>query len=86
MIGCIRPAQPLSQAPQAWSRVDGTFNTTFAPTLVAGQVAGQPFKVFITGDDAHAKASRSAGSSKLAAGACLTPDRSAVLTSLILQL
>ena len=32
------------------------FNTTFAQTLVTGQVAGQPLDVFIAGDDAAAKA------------------------------
>jgi predicted dinucleotide-binding enzyme len=32
------------------------FNTTFAQTLVAGTVAGQPLDVFIAGDDAAAKA------------------------------
>ena len=32
------------------------FNTTFAGTLVAGQVAGQPLDVFIAGDDEPAKA------------------------------
>ena len=32
------------------------FNTTFAKTLVAGQVAGQKLDVFIAGDDAEAKA------------------------------
>jgi predicted dinucleotide-binding enzyme len=31
------------------------FNTTFAGTLVAGQVAGQPLDVFIAGDDQDAK-------------------------------
>jgi predicted dinucleotide-binding enzyme len=31
------------------------FNTTFAGTLVAGQVAGQPLDVFIAGDDDAAK-------------------------------
>jgi NADPH-dependent F420 reductase len=31
------------------------FNTTFAGTLVEGQVAGQPLDVFIAGDDAEAK-------------------------------
>ncbi len=31
------------------------FNTTFAPTLAAGQVAGQPLDVFLAGDDADAK-------------------------------
>src|SRR5918992_3501500 len=32
------------------------FNTTFSPTLVAGQVAGQKLDVFIAGDDGAAKA------------------------------
>lgn len=32
------------------------FNTTFAGTLVAGEVAGQPLDVFIAGDDETAKA------------------------------
>jgi 8-hydroxy-5-deazaflavin:NADPH oxidoreductase len=32
------------------------FNTTFAKTLVAGEVAGQKLDVFIAGDDAEAKA------------------------------
>lgn len=32
------------------------FNTTFAGTLVAGQVGGQPLDVFLAGDDADAKA------------------------------
>ena len=31
------------------------FNTTFAGTLVAGEVAGQPLDVFIAGDDDEAK-------------------------------
>jgi len=39
---------------------DGTsvvkaFNTNFSPTLVAGEVAGQPLDVFIAGDDEAAK-------------------------------
>ena len=32
------------------------FNTTFAGTLVAGQVAGQPLDVFLAGDEDDAKA------------------------------
>jgi predicted dinucleotide-binding enzyme len=32
------------------------FNTTFAPTLTAGEVAGQPLDVLVAGDDADAKA------------------------------
>jgi NADPH-dependent F420 reductase len=31
------------------------FNTTFAPTLVAGEVTGQPLDVFIAGNDPAAK-------------------------------
>jgi predicted dinucleotide-binding enzyme len=31
------------------------WNTTFAGTLVAGEVAGQPLDVFLAGDDAQAK-------------------------------
>lgn len=38
------------------TRVVKAFNTTFARTLVAGAVAGQPLDVFIAGDDAEAKA------------------------------
>ena len=32
------------------------FNTTFAGTLISGQVNGQPLDVFLAGDDADAKA------------------------------
>jgi len=45
----------LSRDPPA-ARVVKAFNTTFARTLVAGTVAGQPLDVFIAGDDATAKA------------------------------
>jgi len=38
------------------ARVVKAFNTTFAPTLVAGEVAGQPLDVLIAGDDEDAKA------------------------------
>jgi NADPH-dependent F420 reductase len=38
------------------ARVVKAFNTTFANTLVEGQVAGQPLDVFVAGDDAAAKA------------------------------
>ena len=40
----------------AEARVIKAFNTTFAGTLAAGQVAGQPLDVFIAGDDDAAKA------------------------------
>jgi NADPH-dependent F420 reductase len=42
-----------ASAPQA--RVVKAFNTTFAGTLVEGEVAGQPLDVFIAGDDDAAK-------------------------------
>ena len=38
------------------AKVVKAFNTTFAPTLAAGAVAGQPLDVFLAGDDAEAKA------------------------------
>jgi predicted dinucleotide-binding enzyme len=38
------------------SKVVKAFNTTFAGTLLAGEVAGQPLDVFIAGDDVEAKA------------------------------
>lgn len=37
------------------AKVLKAFNTTFAGTLVAGQVGGQPLDVLIAGDDASAK-------------------------------
>jgi 8-hydroxy-5-deazaflavin:NADPH oxidoreductase len=39
----------------AGARVVKAFNTTFAPTLVEGQVAGHPLDVLIAGDDEEAK-------------------------------
>jgi 8-hydroxy-5-deazaflavin:NADPH oxidoreductase len=45
----IRAALPIG------SKVVKAFNTTFAPTLIAGQVAGQPLDVFIAGDDQQAR-------------------------------
>jgi NADPH-dependent F420 reductase len=38
------------------AKVVKAFNTTFAGTLEAGEVAGQPLDVFLAGDDAGAKA------------------------------
>jgi predicted dinucleotide-binding enzyme len=35
--------------------VGKAFNTTFAGTLVEGEVAGQPLDVYVAGDDAGAK-------------------------------
>ncbi len=43
-----------SKAPQG-AKLVKAFNTTFAGTLVAGEVAGQPLDVFIAGDDEGAK-------------------------------
>ena len=49
-------AQELAaSAPGA--RVVKAFNTTFAGTLIDGQVAGHPLDVFLAGDDEEAKAS-----------------------------
>jgi len=49
-------AEDLAKAAVAGAKVVKAFNTTFAGTLVAGRVAGQPLDVFIAGDDADAKA------------------------------
>ena len=38
------------------STVIKAFNTTFAGTLVTGEVSGQPLDVFVAGDDVNAKA------------------------------
>jgi 8-hydroxy-5-deazaflavin:NADPH oxidoreductase len=46
-------AEIAQKAPEA--RVVKAFNTTFAGTLVAGTVAGQPLDVFIASDDDDAK-------------------------------
>jgi 8-hydroxy-5-deazaflavin:NADPH oxidoreductase len=48
-------AETIRAALPAHARLVKAFNTTFAGTLVAGQVAGQPLDVFIAGDDADAK-------------------------------
>jgi predicted dinucleotide-binding enzyme len=49
-------AEEIAKAAPAGAKVVKAFNTTFAGTLGAGQVAGQPLDVFIAGDDADAKA------------------------------
>jgi predicted dinucleotide-binding enzyme len=51
------------------AKVVKAFNTTFAGTLVEGQVAGQPLDVFIAGDDESAKQTVA----DLARGAGLNP-------------
>ena len=48
-------AQEIAKSAPADTRVVKAFNTTFAGTLVAGQVKDQPLDVFIAGDDADAK-------------------------------
>jgi 8-hydroxy-5-deazaflavin:NADPH oxidoreductase len=49
-------AEEIAKAVPAGTKVVKAFNTTFAGTLTAGQVAGQPLDVLIAGDDADAKA------------------------------
>jgi len=47
-------AQEIANAVPA-AKVVKAFNTTFAGTLIEGQVAGQPLDVFVASDDEHAK-------------------------------
>jgi predicted dinucleotide-binding enzyme len=49
-------AEEITKGAPAGAKVVKAFNTTFAGTLVPGQVAGQPLDVLIAGDDADAKA------------------------------
>ena len=49
-------AEELAKVIAPSAKVVKAFNTTFAGTLLSGQVAGQPLDVFIAGDDADAKA------------------------------
>ncbi len=48
-------AEEIAKMAPAGARVVKAFNTTFAGTLVAGQVTGQSLDVFIAGDDAAVK-------------------------------
>lgn len=48
-------AEEIAKLVPAGVKVVKAFNTTFAGTLVAGQVAGQSLDVFLAGDDADAK-------------------------------
>jgi 8-hydroxy-5-deazaflavin:NADPH oxidoreductase len=48
-------AEELAKVVPAGAKVVKAFNTTFAGTLVAGQVGGIPLDVFIAGDDEAAK-------------------------------
>ncbi len=49
-------AEEVAKAAPVGAKVVKAFNTNFAGTLVAGQVAGQPLDVFLAGDNAGAKA------------------------------
>ena len=48
-------AEELATSAPPGVRVVKAFNTTFAGTLVAGEVAGQPLDVLLAGDDEEAK-------------------------------
>lgn len=48
-------AEDVAKAIASGAKVVKAFNTTYAGTLLAGEVAGQPLDVFIAGDDAEAK-------------------------------
>jgi 8-hydroxy-5-deazaflavin:NADPH oxidoreductase len=48
-------AEEVAKAVPAGTRVVKAFNTNFANTLVAGEVAGQKLDVFVAGDDDAAK-------------------------------
>ncbi|HLO33333.1 MAG TPA: NADPH-dependent F420 reductase [Anaerolineales bacterium] len=48
-------AEEVAKAAAPGAKVVKAFNTTYAGTLLARQVAGQPLDVFIAGDDANAK-------------------------------
>jgi NADPH-dependent F420 reductase len=48
-------AEEVQQLVPEGTHVVKAFNTTFAPTLVAGEVDGQPLDVLIAGDDEAAK-------------------------------
>jgi len=48
-------AEDVAKAIASGAKVVKAFNTTYAGTLLAGQVAGQPLDVFIAGDDDEAK-------------------------------
>ena len=48
-------AEDVAKAATSGAKVVKAFNTTFAGTLLAGQVAGRPLDVFIAGDDEAAK-------------------------------
>ena len=49
-------AEEITERLPEGARVVKAFNTTFAKTIHAGEVGGQPLDVFLAGDDADAKA------------------------------
>ena len=51
----LSSAEDVAKAIASGAKVVKAFNTTYAGTLLTGQVAGQPLDVFIAGDDAEAK-------------------------------
>jgi len=66
-------AEEIQKSAPEGVRVVKAWNTTFAGTLVAGEVAGQPLDVFVAGDDAGAKEAvtqlvRDGGSNAIDAG------------------
>lgn len=48
-------AEDVAKAAAAGTKVVKAFNTTYAGTLLSGEVAGLPLDVFIAGDDTDAK-------------------------------
>lgn len=48
-------AEDVAKAVGPKTKVVKAFNTTYASTLLSGQVAGEPLDVFIAGDDEEAK-------------------------------
>jgi predicted dinucleotide-binding enzyme len=48
-------AEEVAELVPEGTSVVKAFNTSFAPTIVAGEVGGQPLDIFIAGDDADAK-------------------------------
>jgi NADPH-dependent F420 reductase len=53
--GTTSSAEELAKVVPAGAKVVKAFNTTFAGTLVSGNVGGTPLDVFIAGDDEAAK-------------------------------
>jgi predicted dinucleotide-binding enzyme len=76
-------AEELAKRPPSGTPVVKAFNTTFATTLVAGEVAGEKLDVFRAGDDEAAKQTvatlvESGGLRPLDVGAPASPSARAV--------